>query len=163
MPSWQLPGQQRKSPMLGWLLPSWLPCRSQRCFPLNWRWLWITRAQPGASMPGCFPWESSWTEQGWPSPPLNSYGSKNRIFPCENSLEIFSKYQTTLLVQGPLTCQTDVIAALGCCIQQGTKALALCTLVDASIQLPRPPSLFSEVLVGIKLLGGSVWHGTICR
>lgn len=93
----------------------------------------------------------------------NFYGSKNRIFPCENSLELFSKYQTTLLVQGPLTCQMDVIAALGCCIQQGTKALAVRTLVDASIQLPRPPSLFSEVLVGIKLLGGSVWHGAICR
>ena len=57
----------------------------------------------------------------------------------------------------------DVIAALGCCVQQGTKALAVRTPVDTSIQLPGPLSLSSEVLVGINLFGGSVWHGAIRR
>lgn len=64
MPSRQLPDWQHKSPMLGWLLLSWLPCRSQGCFPSNWGWLWITRAQPGAFVLGCLPRDSSWTGQG---------------------------------------------------------------------------------------------------
>ena len=64
MPSRQLPERQHKSLMLGWLLPSWLPCRSQGCFPLNWKWLWITRAQPGASVPSCLPRDGLWTGQG---------------------------------------------------------------------------------------------------
>lgn len=58
----------------------------------------------------------------------------------------------SLLIEGLLTHQTDVIASLGCHVQQGTRALAVRTLIDTSIQLPGQPSLSSEVLVGINLL-----------
>ena len=104
----------------------------------------------------------SLTGQGWPSPPLRRHGCKNRICPHKNSLELFPEYQTALFVLGQLTCQTDITAALGCCVREGTKASAVCTLVDTSVQLPGPPPLSSEALVRLNLLGGSVWHGAIC-
>lgn len=50
--------------------------------------------------------------------------AKTGFFSLKKSLDLSSKYQMTLLAQGPLTCQEDVTAALGC-VQQGITALAV--------------------------------------
>lgn len=89
------------------------------------------------------------------SPKETPMSTKPESFPVKIVLSFSPSIK--LVVQGPLTCQMDDIATLGCSVQQGTKTLAVHALVDTSTHLPGPPSLSSEVLVGINL-GGSVWH-----
>lgn len=73
-------------------------------------------------MPGCLP--CGLGREAISSSKETVTAAKTGSFPLKKSLDLSSKYQTTLLAQGPLTSQKDVTAALGY-VQQSSTALAV--------------------------------------